>query len=111
MAAKSELYYHVVLTLKRRAKIPQDFAAVLPDSFARSAEICEAELLETAIADDHCHLLLRAQVTTYIPDLIMRIKGRSSREIPSLTWSSGYFIKTVGRSALKTAMEYISKQK
>lgn len=67
---------------------------------------------------DHVHMVLRYPSHLSHADMMMHLKGRSSRwiheEFPALAdfaWQEGYGGFTVSRSSLDAASEYVRRQK
>ena len=67
---------------------------------------------------NHIHLLLRLKPKHFIPDLIKRIKGSSSKWINTrfdtnerFAWQVGYGIFSVSVSQLSKVKSYIANQK
>ncbi len=81
------------------------------------------EMAACEFGPDHVHLFLSGWKNYAIPDLVQRLKGRSSREIREKLWnriksklwgdkfwSGGYFAETVGRITAENAKYYIERQ-
>lgn len=111
--------FHIVIATKYRHKI-------LIDRVAKAAQIglevgCDragVKLEKFAIQPDHLHILVSAQPTTYIPDLIASIKrhiainiARSSTRTDGQILSRSYYIASVGGYDKSSQIEeYIAAQ-
>ena len=116
------LSYHIVFCPKYRRKV------LVGEVEQRLKHILYATaqqygvLIETMeVMPDHVHLLVTADPTRCVAEIVNRLKGASSRilrqEFPHLTsrlptlWSRCYYAATVGHVSESTVKKYIEKQK
>lgn len=121
--------YHIVWITKFRKKwINEDVKKVLVDILEEICEELFVKIIRIGMEEDHVHLYVSIPLTTwYIPDVIQKLKGRSSKmlwENEELKryfkqfywkdwiwkWAVWYFICTVWEVNDKLIKEYIEEQ-
>ena len=116
------LKYHVVWCPKyRRPVLVPPIVDCLRDIFNQVAAEHGFLLHTVEVMPDHVHLLLEADPTRSVAEIVNRFKGPSSRflrqEFPSLRsrlptlWSRSYYAATVGHVSEATVRKYIESQK
>lgn len=119
------IQYHIVLCVKYRHKI------LTPKVEKRLIEIlhmiaeCENfQILECNTDKDHIHLLVNCSPQHYIPNIIQKLKGISSRLLTQEfgevlrrklwgghLWNPSYFVATVSENTEEQIRKYIKNQK
>lgn len=119
------IQYHIVWCVKYRHK------ALIPKIEKRLLEIlnmvaeCEDfQILESNTDKDHIHLLINCSPQHYIPDIIQKLKGTSSRMLMKEfgeilkrklwgghLWNPSYFVATVSENTEEQIRRYIKNQK
>jgi putative transposase len=114
--------YHIVWCSKyRRPVLDEAVAERLKAIVRRTAQECEAELIELEVTPHHVRLLCEIVPQFGVHRLVKRLKGRSSRllrqefpwlrsRLPTL-WTSSYFVVTVGGAPLAAIKRYIEQQR
>lgn len=112
------LRYHIVMATKYRHKVLMEpYLHAVSVGIQSGAEASEVKLERYAVQPDHIHLLIAAQPTTYIPDLIAAIKRHIGYQMSRAGWAYGqplsrsYYIASVGGYDKSDAIErYIAAQ-
>lgn len=119
------IQYHIVWCVKYRHKI------LIPKIEKRLLEILnmvalyeDFQILETNTDKDHIHLLINCSPQHYIPDIIQKLKGISSRMLMKEfevilkrklwgghLWNPSYFVATVSENTEEQIRRYIKNQK
>ena len=112
--------YHLVFIPKYRKRVLQGKVAWrLKGLFYEACRINLWWIEEIKVMPDHVHVLIQAQPTETVAQVVQRLKGGSSyvirREFPELEeflwgdsfWSDGYFAETVGSQNLAALKKYI----
>jgi len=83
-------------------------------------EVIEVEVIEVEVMPDHVHLLVEVPLGVALPELVQKLKGRSSRmlraefahlrRLPAL-WSPSWFVSTLGGAPLEVVRRYVENQK
>jgi len=78
------------------------------------------EVIEVEVMPDHVHLLVEVPLGVALPELVQKLKGRSSRmlraefahlrRLPAL-WSPSWFVSTLGGAPLEVVRRYVENQK
>ena len=121
--------YHVVrITKYRKQRIHEKLKPVLEEILRDIAEELFVKVIRIGMEEDHVHMYLSISLNTwYIPELIQKLKGKSSRilwederlgnRFKRFYWKKGvwkrargYFICTVGEVNDKLIKEYIEEQ-
>ena len=116
------LKYHVVWCPKyRRPVLVDEIASRLRGLLVGKAAELEMTIHALEIMPDHVHLLIEADPTRCIAEIVNRMKGFTSRmlrqEFPSLRsrlptlWSRSYYAGTVGHVSEAVVKKYIASQK
>jgi putative transposase len=118
------LIYHLVCPAKyRRVVFSEKIDQELKNICIEIAKRYEMHFLEIGTDNDHVHFLIQS-VPTYAPTKIVRtVKSITAREIfarvPEVKkqlwggefWSDGYFISSVGKNGIETAVQqYVKNQ-
>jgi putative transposase len=112
--------YHIIWCPKRRRKVLVDRVKTrLEELIRETAPSVECEILALEILPDHLHLFVSATPQWAPNQIIVRLKGKSSRilreefpilqRMPSL-WTRSYFISTAGNVSSGTIRRYIEAQ-
>jgi putative transposase len=118
------LQYHIVWCVKYRHKIItkeiHEYLYIILNAIALSSGFTIEEYNTEA---DHVHILIRCNPQHYIPDIIQKLKGISSKmlmekfgkEIKSKLWGGSiwnpsYFIATVSENTEQQIRNYIHNQ-
>lgn len=119
------IQYHIVWCVKYRHKI------LIPKIEKRLIEILDMiaeyedfQILECNADKDHIHLLINCSPQHYIPNIIQRLKGVSSRLLMKEfgevfkrklwgghLWNPSYFVATVSENTEEQIRKYIQNQK
>lgn len=119
------IQYHIVWCVKYRYRI------LVPKIEKRLLEIlnmvaeCENfQILEANTDKDHIHILINCSPQHYIPDIIQKLKGVSSRILMKefgeilkrklwggRLWNPSYFVATVSENTEEQIRKYIKNQK
>jgi len=114
--------YHVIFTPKYRRKVLTDnIAKRLKELILEKQTDFNYEVIEMEVMPDHVHLLLDIPATLSPHQIVVRIKGYTSRilrqEFPELRsrlpnlWTRSAFISSVGSVSLEVVKKYIEDQK
>ena len=120
--ATFSLKYHLVWCPKYRRKVLEPpFDLRLKEIIAEVAVEAEMIVHAVEVMPDHVHLIVEADPTLAVAEIVNRFKGRSSRlmrqEFPALRsrlptlWSRSYYAGSVGHVSAKTVEAYIAAQK
>lgn len=120
--ATSSLKYHLVWCPKYRRKVLEPpFDLRLKEIIAEVAVEAEMIVHAVEVMPDHVHLIVEADPTLAVAEIVNRFKGRSSRlmrhEFPALRsrlptlWSRSYYAGSVGHVSAKTVEAYVAAQK
>ncbi len=118
------LEYHVVWCVKYRHKIlTEQIFSTLKTILLTVCNEIEAKIIEFNGELDHIHILISCNPTHYIPDIVQKLKGVSSRVLMlqfsnelqrklwgGHIWSPSYFITTVSENTESQIKEYIKHQ-
>lgn len=117
------LEYHVIFVTKYRKQVLD--SQIRQDAIEYIRQRCKQHgvtLIEANGETDHLHLLIDAQPTTDIPNLLKTLKGSSARHVLSSyphikqqlwgghLWSPSYFICTASENTEQMIREYIRNQ-
>lgn len=113
------LNLHVIFST--RGRMPVIAATLENDLYRYISGIIHSEggvLIKIGGTENHIHILLKLKPSHCIPELVKRIKGKSSRWINSLRkteghflWQEGYGVFSVSESKLTGIIAYIANQK
>lgn len=120
--ATFSLKYHLVWCPKYRRKVLEPpFDLRLKEIIAEVAVEAEMIVHAVEVMPDHVHLIVEADPTLAVAEIVNRFKGRSSRlmrhEFPALRsrlptlWSRSYYAGSVGHVSAKTVEAYVAAQK
>lgn len=118
------LEYHVVWCVKYRHKIlTEQILSTLKTILLTVCDEIEAKIIEFNGELDHIHILISCKPTHYIPDVVQKLKGVSSRVLMlqfsnelqrklwgGHIWNPSYFIATVSENTESQIKEYIKNQ-
>lgn len=116
------LKYHLVWCPKyRRSVLVSPIDARLKELITETAEEHGMTIHTMAVMPDHVHLVVEADPTLCVAEIVNRIKGRSSRmlrqefaalrsRLPTL-WSRSYYAGSVGHVSDAVVRRYIEAQK
>lgn len=118
------LEYHIVWCVKYRHKIlTKEILSALKTILLTLAEEMNTKVVEFNGESDHIHVLISCKPTHYIPDIVQRMKGVSSRilmlQYPNELkrklwgghiWNPSYFVATVSENTESQIREYIKDQ-
>lgn len=126
MGNKTKLEYHIVLVSKYRKPVfdgIEDSVLVAVRNAARNGKF---EILEMAVdLGNHLHLVVRADPTVSVAQLVRRLKQLTTLELWSTQenrlgkfywgkkrklWSGGYFAGTVGAVSREAVLDYVRRQ-
>ena len=115
----SSLNFHVVFSTKERFHcISEEFELELHDYIAGVILGEGGKLLKIGGTTNHLHLAIQLKPTHFIPDMMRRIKGHSSKWINerkivagNFSWQRGYGIFSVSESQIQKLFQYIGNQK
>lgn len=119
------IQYHIVWCVKYRHKIlTHEVENKLVEILNMVAECENFQILECNTDKDYIHLLINCTPQHYIPDIIQKLKGISSRllmkEFGSILkkklwgghlWNPSYFVATVSKNTEEQIRKYIKNQK
>ncbi len=116
------LKYHLVWCPKyRRPVLPPPHDVRLKEIITEVASGADIIVHALEIRPDHVHLVVEADPTLAVAEIVNRFKGRSSRlmrtEFPPLRsrlptlWSCSYYAGSVGHVSTGTVQAYIAAQK
>ncbi len=125
-AASHSVYHlccHVVFCTKfRRHILTSEKRDFLFETLRKLARERECEITEVNGEEDHVHFLLRFPPTIVLSDMVGALKSKSSAAVVDqfgssfwgkhqrTTWSSGYFLCSVGGATLDVLKQYIENQ-
>lgn len=115
------IQYHIVWCVKYRHKIiTQEVEKRLLEIIEQIAKYEEFQILECNTDKDHIHILINCSPHHYIPNIIQKLKGISSkllmqefgRELRKKLygghiWNPSYFIATVSENTEQQIKQYI----
>lgn len=119
------IQYHIVWCVKYRHKIliPK-IENKLVEVLYRIANENNFQILECNTDKDHIHLLINCTPQHYIPDIMQKMKGVSSRILMKEfgevlrkklwgghLWNQSYFVATVSENTEEQIRKYIRNQK
>ena len=119
------IQYHIVWCVKYRHKIliPK-IENKLVEVLYRIANENNFQILECNTDKDHIHLLINCTPQHYIPDIMQKMKGISSRMLMKEfgevlrkklwgghLWNPSYFVATVSENTEEQIRKYIKNQK
>ena len=119
------IQYHIVWCVKYRHKIliPK-IENKLVEVLYRIANENNFQILECNTDKDHIHLLINCTPQHYIPDIMQKMKGVSSRILMKEfgevlrkklwgghLWNPSYFVATVSENTEEQIRKYIKNQK
>lgn len=118
------LQYHLVVCTKYRRKIFCDSIIIdfLKQKLHYLSERQDIRILEIGVAQDHFHMVFRADPTTNLADYVRIIKGSTSKSIrnrfpevkqklwKNAFWSKSYCLITTGEVTLDKLIEYVESQ-
>lgn len=92
---KYDCRYHVVWVTKMRYKwINQDIKPIIEDMIREICKKLFVTIISIWMENDHVHLYLSIPLNTwYIPDVIQKLKWRTSKELWGLKEFESYFKK------------------
>ena len=100
------LEYHVVWCVKYRHKIlTEQILSALKTILLTACDEIEAKIIEFNGELDHIHILISCKPTHYIPDVVQKLKGVSSRVL-MLQFSNELQRKLWGRTYLESILFY-----
>ena len=121
--------YHIVrITKYRKKRINSELKEVLSEKLHEICEELFVKMIRVGMEDDHVHLYVSIPLTTwYIPDVIQKLKWRTSKELWEMgeyknhfkefyrkewVWKRAvwYFICTVWEVNDKLIKEYVESQ-
>lgn len=115
-------YPGIVWCVKYRRKIlTEEILSSLKTILLTLAEDMDVKIVEFNGEADHIHVLISCKPTHYIPDIVQRMKGVSSRvlmlQYPNELklwgghiWNPSYFVATVSENTESQIREYIKNQ-
>ncbi len=115
------IQYHIVWCVKYRHKIlVSNIEKRLLEILNIVAECEDFQILEANTDKDHIHLLINCSPQHYIPDIIQKLKGISSRMLikefgeelkkklwGGHLWNPSYFVSTVSENTEEQIIKYI----
>lgn len=115
------IQYHIVWCVKYRYKIlVSNIEKRLLEILNIVAECEDFQILEANTDKDHIHLLINCSPQHYIPDIIQKLKGISSRMLikefgeelkkklwGGHLWNPSYFVSTVSENTEEQIIKYI----
>ena len=109
-------YRHKIITSEIENKLIQILNKIANEN--------QFQILEFNSDEDHIHILVNCSPSHYIPDIIQKMKGVSSRKIMSeyklqlkkklwggSLWNPSYFVVTVSENTEEQIQSYIKNQK
>ena len=119
------IQYHIVWCVKYRHKIlTPKIEKRLIEILNMIAECEDFQILECNTDKDHIHLLINCSPQHYIPNIIQKLKGISSRLLMKEfgevlkrklwcghLWNPSYFVTTVSENTEEQIRKYIKNQK
>lgn len=119
------IQYHIVWCVKYRHKIiTQNIERRLLEIIEQIAAYEEFQILECNTDKDHIHILVNCSPHHYIPNIIQKLKGVSSKLLmqefnkelkkklySGHIWNPSYFIATVSENTEQQIKQYIKNQK
>ena len=121
---KHRLQYHLVWIPKYRRRILRGkIAARLRHLLYEACKMNDWWISETAIQDDHIHIVIQISPSDRLSDVVQTLKGGTSKviraEFPEIDeflwgdsfWAGGYFAETVGSVDEEVVRKYIESQR
>lgn len=126
MTSLTRLDYHLVFVTKYRRPALAGLESSIYTAFRNAARGGKFEILEMGCdLGNHVHLVVRADPTVSISQLVRRLKQLTTLELwasegprlkkhywkkKRLLWSNGYFASTVGAVSRDVVLDYVRKQ-
>lgn len=119
------LLYHVIFVVKYRKKILiPAITETLKQSLSEIASCSQFEISEMEVDKDHLHLMIDADPTVSVSQIVRRLKQQTSSSlwnnhseylkrnfwIERTFWSDGYFASSIGNTSIDTVRHYIQNQ-
>jgi REP element-mobilizing transposase RayT len=110
------LHYHLVFSTKNRLpQIKPEWRSRLHDYLSGIVRSLDAKPLITGGIDNHVHMLFGLNATHCLADVLMQVKGSSSKWVhDTITrdfgWQDGYGGFTVSPTAIASVTNYIAHQ-
>lgn len=118
------MHVHLVFVAKYRRKVfDADAINRLRESFSRTCQDFEAQLIEMDGENDHVHLLVQYPPKVAVSNLVNSLKGVSSRILrrdrpdiaqkhywKGVLWSPSYFASSCGGAPIEIVRQYIEQQ-
>lgn len=119
------IQYHIVWCVKYRHEIiNNEIENRLKEILTKISYYEEFQIIEYNTDKDHVHLLINCSPHHYIPNIIQKLKGTSSRYLMNEfrnelktklwggnIWNPSYFIATVSENTEQQIKQYIKNQK
>lgn len=119
------IQYHIVWCVKYRHKIiNNEIENRLKEILTEISDYEEFQIVEYNTDKDHIHLLINCSPHHYIPNIIQKLKGISSRRLMNEfkdelrkklwggnIWNPSYFVATVSENTEQQIKQYIKNQK
>ena len=108
----SRLFYHIVWATKNREPfLEPDIEEKIFSHIQKKSNSIGCKLLAINGYNDHIHLLIEIPPKDSVANVVKILKGASSFDFPEIYWQRGYGALTVSERNLKTAIDYIKRQK
>lgn len=108
----ARLFYHIVWATKNREPVLEgDEEEKIFSHIQKKANSIGCKILAINGYYDHIHLLIEIPPKDSVANVIKILKGASSFDFPQIYWQRGYGALTVSERNLKTAVDYINRQK
>jgi putative transposase len=122
--SKSKLLAHIVLAVKYRKKLLDEYGVFIKKSFLNISEQSEFKIKEMEFDKDHIHLLVSYSSKYSISSIVRKLKQISSYELyqnysgalrqhfwkRKVFWNPGYFVSSVGENNEESISRYIREQ-
>ena len=119
------IQYHIVWCVKyRHGIINNEIENRLKEILTKISDYEEFQIIEYNTDKDHIHLLINCSPQHYIPNIIQKLKGISSRHLMrefgdelkkklwgGNIWNPSYFVVTVSENTEQQIKQYIKNQK
>ena len=123
MGAKTQLYYHVIVTTKQRKKSLLGIAQQVYSAFRQGEDHSSFEILAMGIEDgNHIHLVITSPPQYSVSGIVNRLKGWTLKHLwddnhahmsqfywgkKKKLWHGGYYCDTIGKVSQKKMLDYV----
>ena len=116
--SSSKRYYHLVWSVKHREDLFDDynFRIEIQSLINSIAERNVISILALNVQPEHCHCLVRLNISDSVPMVVKQLKGesatwiRKNTHLENFKWQEGYYCATVCFCCINRLIKYINNQ-